>query len=190
MCIYDWSKDEVKDKCQTIEKLEEQLAKGDEFIKCGDCYGDFNIYSRTSSTDCSDKVPCGEKDGEYEYPTCIWDDSKKKPKSECWTSSKLMDELNKHDDDILIDCKFCDEVNLFEGYGWEAPAAPTPPPKVGTCDWDLMDTCDDSGKKKESSYPMCIWDDSKGYTESICQKLSKLDKLKDGDFLAGCGYCN
>ena len=200
MCMYDTSKDKADDKCLTVEKLEYRLAKGDELIKCGPCYGDFNIYPRRKDNICSDKVvPCGTSgrkkdggDGEMKYPMCIWDGTK--PKSECKTQSQLDEFLESRSDNILLDCGFCDELNLFEDY-WEPPREITPPPEVegGSCDWKTMDTCN-KGKEtnenvNENYFPMCIWDDSKGDVTTKCQKVYKLDNLKPNDYLAGCGYC-
>ena len=106
-----------------------------------------------------------------------------------------MDQL---DDNILLGCGFCNEVNLFQDYGWEPPPEVLPPDEVEDgCDWNVMDTCDDKKKKSKSKkkdddddrYPMCIWDENKGEGKSKCQKVSKLDSLKGHEYLAGCGYC-
>ena len=126
MCIYDTSKDKVEDKCQSVEKLERDLSNGDELLKCGACYGDFNIFTRPDDiNECSavddGAVPCGtdKKKDESKFPMCVWDGKKKEPRSVCGTVSKVEKELlkkNRKHGDILLDCGFCDELNLFEGY--------------------------------------------------------------------------
>ena len=208
--MYDASNDKVKDKCQTVERLERDLSKGDELVKCGPCYGDFNIYMRPDNIDqCSGNddrtgtmvVPCGtdKKTGELKYPMCMWDASKREPKSECETVSKVEYDLaksrskKKGDDDVdmLLDCGFCDDLNLFEEY-WE-PFPRKLPAEIDGCDWDIMDTCTDDGKsatgKDDNYYPMCIWDDKKGEGKSKCEKVSKLNSMKKHEYLVGCGYC-
>ena len=199
--MYDASKDEAKDECQTVEQLEKNLSKNanDEVIKCGACYGDFNIFTRPNDiNECFGDVgglvvvPCGtDKDGELKYPTCIWDGSKRRPDSKCETRTKLIQDLDKKKDDgdILLDCGFCDELNLFEEY-WEPPV---PPPEIDGCDWDTIDTCEDgSGKKadNENHYPVCIWDAKKWERKNECLQRSKLDSLKKDEYLIGCSYCD
>ena len=209
MCIYDRSADTARDMCLTIEQFERDLAKGDELIKCGPCYGNFNLFTRLNDIDecsavSSGVVPCGtEKDGEMKYPMCFWDASKNEPISKCDTiptfrrdlakrskkSTKKGKKNDEDEDDMLLGCGFCDEMNLFEGY-WEPPAPPT---EIHECDWNIMDTCNDGSKKKKKNtddyYPMCIWDGKKGEYKSKCQKPSKLNSMKKDEYLAGCGYC-
>ena len=43
--MYDALSGTVSDTCQTVEKLTGRLIQnGDELVKCGACYGDFNIF--------------------------------------------------------------------------------------------------------------------------------------------------
>ena len=193
MCMYDRSADKAEDKCQTVEDFERDLAKGDELIKCGGCYGTFNIFPRVDDVDeCSavgtDVIPCGteKKNGEWKYPMCIWDASKNEPKSKCETLSKMEYHLTKKsekgEDDMLLACGFCDKINFFEKYGWKPPV---PPAEIDGCDWDTMDTC----KDQDNRYPMCIWDDKKRERKSKCEKVSKLNSMKSDEYLVGCGYC-
>ena len=79
--------------------------------------GEFNIYSFTNGN-CMVNDPCDEKDGEYKYTMCIWDESKEEPKTKCEYMSYL-DELN--EGDILLDCGSCDDINFFDDYNWEPP---------------------------------------------------------------------
>ena len=201
MCMYDSSADKIKDKCQTVEQLERDLEKGDELVKCGACYGDFNLFTRPDTIDqCADDsigmVPCGtdKHSGELKYPICMWDASKNEPKSKCDTTSKIAYKLGKNTSrksqgDMLLDCGFCDDMNLFEGY-WEPPV---PPAKIMEgCDWNVMDTCTNGSEKKsdvDDYYPMCIWDSKKVQGKSTCQKVSKLNSLKKHEYLSRCGYC-
>ena len=207
MCMYDRSADKIKDKCQTVDQFEHGLEKGDELVKCGACYGDFNIFTRPDNINqCSDDsigmVPCGadKRTGEMKYPICMWDASKKEPKSKCETASKheshLSKQSKKSQGDMLLDCGFCSELNLFEGYGWEPSSVP--PVKIeGGCDWEMMDVCRNDGSEKNEEgdvndryYPICIWDGKKGEVKSKCEKVSKVHSLKGKhEYLVGCGYC-
>ena len=95
---------------------------------------------------------------------------------------QLAEKIEKDEDDMLLACGFCDEINFFERYGWEPPV---PPAEIDGCDWDTMDTCIDH----EDRYPMCIWDDKKRERKSKCEKVSKLNSMKSDEYLVGCGYC-
>ena len=129
MCMYDTSKQEVKEKCQTVGKLQESLSKegeddADELIKCGACYDESNIYSRIDdASECTIRnAYCkeGDNDEDHEYPICIWDVSKEEKKDRCEKLSKIVEYLADGgvDGDILLDCGSCDDLNLFEPY-WE-----------------------------------------------------------------------
>ena len=213
MCVYDQSADKVQDICQTIEQLERDLEKGDELVKCGSCYGDFNLFTRPDEIyQCSDggsagATTCGEDkhSGELKYPMCFWKAKKQQPETKCETVTDVEYELSNpskksEGDNMLLDCGFCEDLNLFEGY-WEPPTLVTMPAEIDGCDWDHpADRCKNNESKKQNKgndddddddyyYPMCIWDRKKDEGKSKCQKVSKLNSLKKDEYLAGCDYC-
>ena len=119
MCMYDASKDEYKDTCQTVDDLEEDLAKGDgDYVaKCGNCYTlGVNILP-TGDDDCAGIVEsCGVKNGVGMYPMCMWDAKKgdAAPTTTCQNESQLQKDIKKGH--ILVHCGSCDDTDFFEGY--------------------------------------------------------------------------
>ena len=60
--MYDTSKDKIKERCQTVDKLDEYPSKGDELLKCGHD-NEINIFSRVDSVyGCADgrNLPCDD----------------------------------------------------------------------------------------------------------------------------------
>ena len=140
MCMYDSSKEEYKDVCQSVEKLDEDLAKGDSLAKCGQCFTLGVNVIPTEETSCSTGVveACGVKKNVAMHPMCMWDATKKgdaAPTTVCQNESDLQKDIKKGH--ILVHCGSCDNTNFFDGY------FPIPFPE------DVVST--NTGKSKKSS---------------------------------------
>ena len=116
--MYDSSKDEYKDVCQSVEKLDEDIAKGDSLAKCGQCFTLGVNVIPTGETSCSTGVveSCGIKKNVAQYPMCMFDAKKgdKAPKTECQNDSDLQKDIKKGQ--VLVHCGSCETTNFFEGY--------------------------------------------------------------------------
>ena len=114
-----WDGKEYKDKCHSIEKLEDYLEKGHVIAKCGKCYSLDNITpATTAEEDCSaiDSLEsCGEKDNMLEYPMCLWDSNKEyAPKTKCQNELQLKKYQEKGH--VLVYCGSCEDTDFFEGF--------------------------------------------------------------------------
>ena len=114
-----WDGKEYKDKCHSIEKLEDYLEKGHVIAKCGKCYSLDNITpATTAEEDCSaiDSLEsCGEKDNMLEYPMCMWDSNKEyAPKTKCQNELQLKKYQEKGH--VLVYCGSCEDTDFFEGF--------------------------------------------------------------------------
>ena len=218
MCMWEASKNKYKDTCQSIEKLEEYLDKGDGLAKCGECYSlGVNVIPATKAEeDCSAFVQsCGVKNNVVKYPMCMWDVKKgDEPTTKCQSDAQL--QKYKKKGQVLVHCGSCDNSNFFEGYfplpdgsstngktstkkskkyededvEIEVKTAPRESVDVSSCDWKVLSAC---GKEKKGAkkYPVCLWDPKKEEEKSKCTTVSKLEYyMGKGDELLSCeGYC-